>query len=210
MNLGILGTGAVGSTLGRRFAEQGHSVLYGSRDPEGERIRELLDDHPGHARAVEPVDLAPLVDLIVLAIPYEVVSDTIPRLGVRDGQILVDATNPLADGLSGLLVGFDDSAAEQVARLAPRARVVKAFATIGSKVMADPVYGDRRAFMPIAGDDPEAKETVLGLAREIGFDAVDAGPLTNSRYLEPLAMLWIQLAYPMGHGNDFAFAQVKR
>lgn len=210
MNLGILGTGNVGTTLGQRFAEKGHSVLYGSRDPEGDRVKKLLDDHPGHARAVEPAELAGVVDLILLAVPYEAIDDLVPSLGLLDGTILVDATNPLAQGLSGLALGFDDSAAEKVARLAPKARVIKAFNTVGSKVMEDPVFGDRRAFLPVAGDDPEAKEQVLGLARELGFDAVDAGPLAHARYLEPLAMLWIQLAYPLGHGNDFAFVKVAR
>lgn len=210
MNLGILGTGNVGSTLGKRFAERGHSVLYGSRDPEGEKVHELLDDHPGHARATEPVELPGLVDLLLLAVPYGAIDDLVPSLGRLDGTILVDATNPLAGNLDGLVLGFDTSAAEKVARLAPEARVIKAFNTVGSKVMENPVYGDRRAFLPVAGDDPEAKETVLGLAREVGFDAVDAGPLANARYLEPLAMLWIQLAYPLGHGNQFAFVKVAR
>jgi predicted dinucleotide-binding enzyme len=210
MNLGILGTGNVGSTLGKRFAEQGHSVLYGSREPEGDKVKKLLDDHPGHARAVETVELPALVDLIVLAVPFGALDELIPSLGLLDGTILVDATNPLAQGLSGLVLGFDTSAAENVSRLAPRARVVKAFNTVGSKVMENPVYGEQRAFLPVAADDPEAKETVLGLARELGFDAVDAGPLSHARYLEPLAMLWIQLAYPLGHGNEFAFVKAER
>ena len=210
MNLGILGTGNVGATLGRRFAEKGHSVLYGSRDPEGHKVKKLLDDHSGHARAVEPVALPGVVDLILLAVPYAALDDLVPSLGLLDGTVLVDATNPLDPALTGLMLGFDTSAAEKVARLAPRARVIKAFNTVGSKVMEDPVFGDRQAFLPVAGDDEEAKEVVLGLARELGFDAVDAGPLTHARYLEPLAMLWIQLAYPLGHGNEFAFVKMGR
>lgn len=210
MKIGILGTGNVGSTLGRRFAEQGHSVIYGSRDPEGGSTRELVGSHPGEARAVTPLELAAHVELIVLAIPYEAIIDTVPDLGLLDGKILVDATNPLAPNLSGLIIGFDTSAAEDVVRLAPRARVVKAFNTIGAKVMENPVFGDRKAFLPVASDDVEAKAIVIGLAREIGFDAVDAGPLIAARCLEPLALLWVQLAYPLGHGNDFAFAKLER
>jgi len=211
MNLGILGTGNVGSTLGRRFAEQGHSVLYGSRHPESDSTRELLDTHPGLARAVEPVELASKVELILLALPYGALDDVIPSLGLLDGTILVDATNPVAPGLDGLqALGPDASASEKVARLAPRARVVKAFNTIGTAVMEDPTYDGQRAFLPVAADDDEAKRIVLDLARELGFDAVDFGPLTNARYLESLAMIWIQLAYPLGHGNDFALVKVGR
>jgi hypothetical protein len=103
-----------------------------------------------------------------------------------DGKIVVDATNPLTRDLE-LALGFDDSAGETVARLAPRARIVKAFNTTGSGNMADSRYGGGKLMMAIAGDDAAAKNVVLALATDLGFEAIDAGPLAMSRNIEPLA-----------------------
>lgn len=116
-----------------------------------------------------------------------------------------DATNPLTAKLE-LAVGFDGSAGETVARLAPGARVVKAFNTTGAENMANARGFAVKPMMPVAGDDAAAKDAVRKLAEELGFEAVDAGPLAMSRQLEPLAMLWIKLAYAQGLGRNFAFA----
>jgi len=88
--------------------------------------------------------------------------------------------------------------------------VVKAFNTTGSGNMSDAGYGSERPAMLLCGDDDEAKVTVAGLADELGFEAVDAGPLSRSRQLEQLAVLWIALAYQQGMGMDFAFALLRR
>ena len=90
------------------------------------------------------------------------------------------------------------------------ARVVKAFNTTGAGNMANPKFGTQAATMFICGDDESAKATVGKLAEELGFEAVDAGPLMAARYLEPLAMLWIHLALKMGWGTNFAFKILKR
>jgi hypothetical protein len=92
-----------------------------------------------------------------------------------------------------------------VARWAPGARVVKAFNTTGAGNMADPRFGNEHATMFMCGDDAAAKRTVGTLAEALGFEAVDAGPLRQARLLEPLAMLWISLAYAAGHGPNIAF-----
>ncbi|SRR6266404_4139998 len=128
----------------------------------------------------------------------------------RYGKILIDCTNPLKPDLSGLSIGQSTSAAEQIADLAKGARVVKAFNTTGAGNMANPKFGPQDATMFICGDDGSAKATVVKLAEELGFEAVDAGPLLAARYLEPLAMLWIHLAFKMGWGTNFAFKILKR
>lgn len=210
MRIGILGTGNVGGTLGRRFCAAGHHVLYGSRDPRGDKVTSLLDGHPGEVEAVDRVELANETDLIVLAVPYGSLEDSVRGLGLVRDKILVDATNPVVPEPLGLALGLDDSAGERVARLARHARVVKAFNTVGWEVMGDPVFDRGRAFLPVAADDAEARRLVLGLAEEIGFDAVDFGPLRNARWMEPLALVWIQMARLGDQGPQMALVRAVR
>jgi predicted dinucleotide-binding enzyme len=82
---------------------------------------------------------------------------------------------------------------------------VKAFNTVGFEIMADPDFGGRGATMLIAGDDESAKAVASDLARQIGFEPVNAGPLAIARLLEPMALLWINLALIQGYGTRIAF-----
>jgi predicted dinucleotide-binding enzyme len=126
------------------------------------------------------------------------------------GTMLMDCFNPLTPRLDGLELGFDTSAAEQIALWFPAARVVKAFNTLSAATMENASYGDQQASMFYCGDDVEAKAVVRQLADELGFDAVDCGPLRLARQLEPLAMLYVHLAVFEGWGGDCAFKMVKR
>jgi predicted dinucleotide-binding enzyme len=126
------------------------------------------------------------------------------------GKVLVDATNPLAPGLAGLTLGTTTSGAEELARLAHGARVVKAFNSTGAENMADTAYAGGVPMMPVCGDDDAARHRVMALSTLIGFEAVDMGPLMAARYLEPFAMTWIHLAFRQGMGRRFAFALLRR
>jgi len=97
-----------------------------------------------------------------------------------------------------------------VARWAPSAKVVKIFNTTGLENMADPRYGNARAAMFLCGDDPQACTLAATLANEIGFEAIRVGGLNKSRILEPAAVLWINLALPLGHGRNIAFGVLQR
>ncbi len=146
----------------------------------------------------------------MFATPWATTAEAIKAAGNLSGKILVDATNPLKPDLSGLAIGHTTSAGEEVARLAPGARVVKAFNTIGAVHMTNPRFGDQRASMFICGDDAAAKRTVASLAEALGFEPVDVGPLSQARLLEPLAMLWISMAFAYGHGPNIAFKLLHR
>ena len=87
---------------------------------------------------------------------------------------------------------------------------MKAFNTIGAENMLNPQFGSMIASMLICGDDPGAKSIVSKLAEEIGFEAIDAGPLSNARLLEPFALLWIYLAVKQGLGRNIAFKLLRR
>jgi 8-hydroxy-5-deazaflavin:NADPH oxidoreductase len=137
------------------------------------------------------------------------VSDALRAVGPLSGKILIDATNPLTSSLD-LALGFEDSGGETVARLAPEARLVKAFNTTGAENMSSAQTFPGRPMMPMASDDAEAKTVVAKLAEDLGFEAVDAGPLKAARLLEPLALFWIKQAYAQGFGRAFAFSLIRR
>lgn len=126
------------------------------------------------------------------------------------GKVLIDATNPLLADLSGLAVGANTSGAEMVASWAPGARVVKAFNTIGANIMANTKFAAGPPVLFYCGEDAGAKKVVHDLASGLGFDARDAGPLTQARVLEPFALLWVSLAYPQGYGREIAFQLMTR
>ena len=207
--IAVIGTGNVGSALGSALGAAGHEIVYGSRSPDSDSARSALERTPG-ARADSPAQAAAAAAVVILAVPWPSVQETIEELGDLDGRILVDAVNPLKPDLSGLAVAGEDSAGERLAALVPGAHVVKAFNTTGSDNLHDPRYADGALAMLICGEDAAAKETVAGLARDIGFDVVDAGGIEASRRLEALALLWIGLAYGQGQGPTFGFRVIHR
>jgi hypothetical protein len=125
-------------------------------------------------------------------------------------KILIDCTNPLAAGLQPA-VGGNTSGAEQIAGWAPDGTcVVKAFNTTGANNMADPDYAGTPLTMFICGDDADAKSTVAELTEDLGFEAVDAGPLDRARLLEPMARLWIHLTMSDGFSREIGFKLLQR
>jgi len=212
MKIAIIGAGNVGGTLGARWARNGHTVTFGVRNPGDEKLKKLLDSAGSTARAATIGEAVKDASVVVLATPWEGAQSALQAAGSLNGKILIDATNPVTMGSEGLrlVLGHTTSAGEQVASWATGARVVKAFNTTGAKNMADPKLGSQSASMFVCGDDAEARATVMKLADELGFEAVDCGALSSARYLEPMAMLWIHLCVGLGRGPDFAFKIVKR
>ncbi len=148
-------------------------------------------------------------DIIVLATPWNAVSDVAHAVNNWQGKIVIDATNPIAPGFQ-LAVGHTTSAAEQLATFLPGASVVKAFNSTGAENMVDPRYNGEPTTMFICGDDADAKATVTELAESLGFDVADVGNLEAARFIEPLAMVWINLAFKQGLGRNIAFKLVRR
>jgi len=198
MKISVIGTGAVGSVLGTRWAKQGHQIVFGSRSPESSRVQDLVARAGPNATATPLDQAATGAEIVVLATWHAAVEGVIAQLGDLDGKIIIDPNNPLNQDASGLTMGTTTSAGEEIARLIPNASVVKAFNMTGARSnMADPIYGDQKLSMFICGDDQEAKAVVAGLVTELDFEVVDCGPMTSARYLEPMAMLWITLARKM-------------
>lgn len=208
MSISIIGAGNVGHALASAFLTKGEEVFLGA--PEPQKYREAVGALGQGAQLGSVSQAIDASDLVILAIPYAGAGTVALSRPDWAGKILVDATNPIAPGLSGLSVGTSSSGAEEIAKLAKGARVVKAFNTTGSENMADSRYAGGLPIMPVCSDDAQARSRVMALASLIGFDAIDMGALQAARYLEPFAMTWIHLALKQGHGRRFAFARMTR
>jgi NADPH-dependent F420 reductase len=214
MKIAIIGAGNVGGTLGKRWAKARHDVAFGVRNPNESGIVTLVKESGPSARATSVPEAVRQAEVVVLTVPWENVREAVTAAGDLRGRVLIDATNPVImspEGLrQGLVIGHNTSAAEEIARWAPGARVVKAFNTTGFPNMADPQYGGKGLSMMLCGDDGDARKVAADLARQLSFEPVEIGPLRSARYLEAVAMLWIDMAILQGFGTNFGFQVVTR
>jgi len=188
--IAVVGKGNVGASLARGLSKAGHDVRAVGRDVSAGR--ETIAD----------------ADLVFLAVPFLALESVLESLGETLAEkAIVDVTNPLTADRQ-LAIGFSTSAAEELQKRLPRAKVVKAFNMVFAQRMDSGEAKRQRLSLFAAGDDEKTKATVLSLAKEIGFDPIDAGPLRNARLLEPLAYLNIQLGRALGLGTDAGFVFV--
>ncbi len=196
MNIAIIGTGNMAIPLGTLLTKAGHKIVFGSRQPEGN----------GQTRTAQALEQG---EVVVFALPYPAALELAEQEATqkaRAGKVVLDITNPLAPDFMSLTIGHTSSAGEEIARRLTGAHVVKAFNTIFADVMKAKAAGEVAPFTVfVAGDDADAKTTVQSLVEAVGFSAVDAGALSNARYLEALTELEIQLAYGLGHGTHIGF-----
>ncbi len=205
MKIGILGTGDVGQVLGSGFVKLGHSVKMGSRNPNQEKIKAWLAKTGANASAGTFAEAAAFGDLAVLATLWAGTENAIRLADPKNlaGKVVIDATNPLdfSSMPPKLAVGHTDSGGEQVQRWLPNSHVVKAFNSVGSPHMVRPDFPGGPPDMFICGNDTKAKETVTDLLKAFGWSVVDIGGIEGSRYLEPLAMIWILQFFRTRSGN---------
>lgn len=208
MSISIIGAGNVGLALGQALIRRGETVVFGV--PEPRKYAAAVAALGDKAHLGPTADAIAASDVVILAVPHAATAAIAQSVADWQGKILVDASNPLAQGLAGLTLGTTTSGAEVLAQLARGARVVKAFNSTGAENMANASYPAGLPMMPVCGDDADARDRVKALATLIGFEAVDMGPLMAARYLEPFAMTWIHLALRQGMGRRFAFGLLRR
>jgi NADPH-dependent F420 reductase len=189
--IAVTGTGDVGGALGPKFASQGHTIVYGSRDPERNKVKELVERTGENATATTPADAAAQADMVVLAVPGLMVEEITKSLGDLSGKIIVDPTNPLERRMNRLEHAVDTSNAEIIQAAAPGAYVVKAFNTLNWKTMVDPASAGGPVSIPLVGDNARAKEKVAELVAGMGLEPIDVGPLRDARWVEGMLILWI-------------------
>lgn len=189
--IAVIGTGDVGGALGPKFAAQGHTIVYGSRDPERNKVKELVANTGEGASATTPADAAAQADIVVLAVPGLMVEEITRSLGDLSGKIIIDPTNPLQRRMNRLEHAVDTSNAEIIQAAAPGAYVVKAFNTLNWETMVDPSSAGGPVSIPLVGDNARAKEKVAELVAGMGLEPIDVGPLRDARWVEGMLILWI-------------------
>lgn len=205
----VIGAGNMGSAFVKQLHAAGHAVRVTAR--QADKAAALAAQYPG-VSAVAPAGAADGVDVVIVATASSDAVAALRGVGGLDGKVVIDITNPLTADYMGLTLGFNTSAAEEIARAVPQAHVVKAFNTLFAQVLAAGAdFGQgRQASVFVAADDASAKSTVTTLAQSLGFATVDAGGLKNARYLEPLAGLNIYLGYGAGLGTAIAPTWIHR
>jgi 8-hydroxy-5-deazaflavin:NADPH oxidoreductase len=190
--IAIIGTGRVGGTLGKRWGALGHPIIYGSRDPDRPAVRELVAQSGNDAKALRPPEAAAQASVVLFAVPWKAAEESVRSLGDVSGKIVIDVTNPLVfEGDRPVAVAVPESGARMMQNWLPGATLVKAFNVVNWKIMEEPARAGGAVTIPIAGDAAEAKRRVARLVEELGFEAFDVGRLGNARYLEGMAMLYV-------------------
>ena len=211
VRVGVLGSGDVGKVLAGGFLGLGHEVRIGSRSPE--KLSEWASGAGAGASTGTFDDAAKFGDIIVLATHGEGTQSAVELAGADnfDGKVVIDATNPLdfSSGGPQLSIGFNDSLGERIQRWLPKARVVKAFNTVGNAHMIHPQFHGGPPTMFIAGNDADAKKLVTQVCEAWGWDVADLGGIESSRYLEPMCMAWVVYGIRTG-GWNHAFKLLRK
>lgn len=198
MNIAVIGSGRMGKAFAQLLKEYHHDVVLGCRSPQKADLQEWSQQHgvvcTGMSEAMR------IADVIMLALPYEIALIQAKENAHLNSKLVIDITNPVTADLTGMVTGFSTSAAEQIQQLMPECQVVKAFNSVIATLVPQAARQPKEVQTLIAGDNENAKQAVIRLADELGFDAVDAGELVVSRYIEPVAQMTIHLACFRGWG----------
>ncbi len=192
MKIAIIGKGNVGTALSLGLKRAGHEIRFGHRDPR-ETVRSAAE----------------WGEIIILAVPFTTIKQVAYEIGsLADGKPVIDVSNTL-DVSGDWAIGFSTSGAEELQKVMPKARVVKAFNTVFAKHQSTGHVGDEKLSAFVASNDEEAKRSVMNLAADIGFEAVDAGMLRAARYLEAMGMFIISLEDDLRMGTDIGLNLIK-
>lgn len=207
MRVGILGSGLMGGKLGTLFAQAGHEVVF-SYARSKDKLARLAREAGGGAQPGTPREAAEGADALFLAVHWSRLDEVLRQAGDLKGKVIISCSLPMNAANTELVVAHTSSGAEELAKRAPKAKIVSAFNTIPSEVLFGVFAARRKAARPslvYCGDDDNAKAVAVTLIRDLGFDPVDAGPLRIARYTEPFALLIAQLAYSGEGGPELAY-----
>ena len=199
--ISIIGSGRMAAAIGALAAKAGYTVEVTSRDAAKARA---LAQQVGAGATTGTFGAAPAGDIVILAVPYSVVLDVVKQYGEElAGKVLVDITNPVASDHTSFVTPEDSFGAQEIAKTAPAdAKVVKAFNTQFSHVLAAGPAEGHPLDVFIAGDDAQAKARVSAFIESLGLRPMDTGPLPMARTLENVALLSLGvLTHSVKHSN---------
>ena len=206
MKIAVIGTGNIGAAYARALADAKFEVVIGHREPS--KAAALAQEISPNVEGGGISAAFKLADMVLLALSYPAIAEVLADAGDLTGKVLIDVSNPLSADFQNLVVGLTTSAAEQIQTAAPSAHVVKAFNTIFAGLVPAQAREGKQLQVFVAGDDAAATAQVRELARALGFVPVNAGPLRNSRFLEPVGMMNIQFGFFLGAGPATAPAWI--
>jgi 8-hydroxy-5-deazaflavin:NADPH oxidoreductase len=208
MKIGIIGAGNMGSALAKIWVNQGHEVMLSySRDRT--KLETLAQSiNAGAGTVAEAVQFA---DIILLVVPWGAVQDAISSAGSMAEKTVISCINPIKSDFSGLEIGTTTSAAEEVAKLIPEAHVVEVLFPFAEILQSNSrQFGTDQPTQFYCGDNIDAKGSIVQLIMDIGLSPIDIGALANARYLEPVGMLLVQLAYSNRMGTNIGLKFISR
>ncbi|MDP3278203.1 MAG: NAD(P)-binding domain-containing protein [Deltaproteobacteria bacterium] len=193
-NVGVLGSGVVGETLANAFLSLGYAVMRGSRDPSKLDAWRAQSGPQAHVGSFEAT--AAFGSVIVLCV-RGTAAEAVVRIAAEglDDKLVLDATNPISEAppeqsVLQYFTGPNESLMERLQKLAPKAKFVKAFSSVGAPLMFRPDFSGQKPTMFICGDDASARSRATEILTEFGWETEDLGGAPSARAIEPLAMLW--------------------
>lgn len=211
MNIAFIGAGNVGTPLADHLQRLGHRVLISGGSPSSPSLKSALERNPKLEATTIP-DAIRGAEVIFLATPFQALSQVIPPISESlSGKILVDCTNPVGPGLTHGLKS-EQSGSAYLQKLAPGARVVKAFTIYGFENFEDssfPAYSQKPA-MFFCGADAEAKKAVGTLISQLGWEPLDVGGLEQALHLEHMTLLWVRMVRVHGASPHMVWGVMRR
>jgi predicted dinucleotide-binding enzyme len=207
VRIGILGSGRMGGKLGTIFARAGHEVVF-SYARTKVKLEKLARDAGGRTRPGTPAEAARDADVLLLAVHWSRVDDVLKKAGDLSGKVIVSCSLPMNADDTALVIANTSSGSEELAKKVPKAHVISAFNSVPSEVLFSVFERKGRGTPPsvvYCGDNAKAKKVAAQLISDVGFEAIDAGPLRIARYTEPFTMLVGQLAYEGDRGPALAY-----
>ena len=198
MKIAVLGTGNVGATLGKKWADRGHEVIFGVRDVSASKHQTLLDAINGRATIAPMVEAADAAEVIVMALPGTVVPEVIAGVNLAlDGKIIIDASNHVS--------ALDMSSLKALGAAVPNGKLFRAFNTLGWENFETPELDGTQLDLIYCGEPRAAQKMVAHLIADIGLRPIYIGTLDKTSVLDALTRLWFTLALEQGYGRRLGF-----
>ncbi|MDQ2680772.1 MAG: NADPH-dependent F420 reductase [Candidatus Eremiobacteraeota bacterium] len=182
MNIGIIGSGHVGSSVGKLLAAKGHRIYY-SFSHDSEKLEQLARESGNESKAEAPYDAVLCSEVVVLSTPWTQVDAALGQAGEIAHKIVIDTTNPYNPDFTVQTFDETDSSSEHIAKKMPQATIIKAFNTLPAETLVE--KSGRGLALFYCGDDSVAKSTVAQLIEDCGFVPVDTGTLHDGRLQQP-------------------------